>query len=108
MYSHSACTEHLRRFQFIQLSAFCTLTLAVDLDPMIAAESSYTRFVPRVVPACTLASSIQDACDSIIRHVSGEFSDDVGCWCIEDPSMFSATGFVHAKLGVIPSLPMNL
>src|SRR5215831_20496459 len=108
MYSHSACTKHLRRFQLIQLSTLCTLTLAVDLDPMIAAESSYTRFVPCVVPARTLTRAIQDARDSIIRHLSGEFCNNVGCWCIEDPAMFSAARFAHTKLGVISSLPMNL
>src|SRR5215469_5040834 len=105
MHSHSASTKQLGRFQLIQLS---TLTLAVDLDPMIAAKSSYTRFVPRVVPARTLTRSIQDARDSIIRHLSGEFSDYVGRWCIEDPAMFSAACFAHVKLSVIPSLPMNL
>src|SRR5262249_29891928 len=101
MHSHSACTKHLRRFQLIQLSTLGTLTLAVDLDPMIAAKGSYTHFVPRVVPARTLTRSIQDARDSIIRHLSGEFSDNAGCWCIEDPAMFSAARFAHIKLGVI-------
>src|SRR5215469_7758956 len=108
MHSHSACTKHLRRFQLIQLRTFCTLTVAVDLDPMIAAKSPYTRFVPRVVPARTLTRSVQDARDSIVRDLSGEFSDDVGCWYIEDPAMFSAARFAHVKLGVISSLPMNL
>jgi hypothetical protein len=73
MYSHSACTKHLRRFQLIQLS---TLTLAVYLDPMIAAKSPYTRFVPCVVPARTLTRAIQDARDSIIRQLSGEFCNN--------------------------------
>src|SRR5215471_6070148 len=108
MHSHSACTKDLRRLQLIQLCTFCTLTVAVDLDPMIAAKSSYARFVPRVVPARTLTRSIQDARDSIIRHLSGEFSDHIGCWCIEDPTMFSAARFAHVKLGVISPLPMNL
>jgi hypothetical protein len=53
IYGHSACTKHLRRFQLIQLSTIGTLTLAVDLDSMIAAKSSYTCFVPGVVPART-------------------------------------------------------
>jgi hypothetical protein len=71
MHSHSACTKHLRRFQLIQLSTLCTLTLAVDLDPVIAAKSSYTHFVPGVVAARTLTRAIEDARDSTIRHLSG-------------------------------------
>ena len=93
MYGHSTRTKYLRRFQLIQLSTLCPLTLAVDLDRVVAAKSSYTRFVPRVVPARTLTRSIQDARDSIVRHLSGEFSDNVGCWRIEDPAMFSAARF---------------
>jgi hypothetical protein len=37
----------------------CTLTLAVDLDPMIAAKNLVdARFVPCVVPACTLSGGV--------------------------------------------------
>ena len=39
MYSHWASTKHLRRFQLIQLSTFCTLTVAVNLNPVIATKS---------------------------------------------------------------------
>jgi hypothetical protein len=108
MYSHSARTEHLRSLQLIQLSTLCALTLTVDLDPVSAAKGTNTRFVPRVVSARTLARSIQDARDSMVRHLLGEFSDNVGCRCIEDPAMFSAAWLAHVDLRVISSLPMNL
>ena len=108
MHSHSACTKHLRRLQLIHLSTLCAFTLVVDLDLVIAAKGTYTHFVPRVVSASPLARSIQDARDSMVRHLSSEFSDNVGCWRIEDPAMFSAARFAYANLGVISSLPVNL
>src|SRR5262249_21702363 len=60
------------------------------------------------VSARTLARSIQDVRDSRVRHLPREFSDNVGCRCIEDPAMFSVARLAHVDLRVISSLPMNL
>jgi hypothetical protein len=53
---------------------------------MITAKRAYTDFGPGVVAAGSLARSIQDASDPLIRHLSGEFPDDIGGRLIQGPA----------------------
>jgi hypothetical protein len=91
----------------IQLSTFCALSFAVGRNLMIIAKRTYTDFGPCVVAARSLARSIQDASDPLIRHLSGELPDDIRGRLIQGPASFTVTCFAHFELGVIASLPMN-
>jgi hypothetical protein len=60
-----------------------------------------------LLAARSLARSIQDASDPLIRHLSGESPDDIRGRLIQGPASFTVTCFAHFELGVIASLPMN-
>jgi hypothetical protein len=75
---------------------------------MIIAKRTYTDFGPYVVAARSLARSIQDARDPLIRHLSREFPDDIRGRLIQGPASFTLTCFPHFELGVIAFLPMPL
>jgi hypothetical protein len=67
----------------------------------------YETHVYGLRAARSLARSIQDASDPLIRHLSGEFPDDIRGRLIQGPASFTVTCFAHFELGVIASLPMN-
>src|SRR5262245_22085218 len=91
----------------MQLTALCTLTLAIDRDAVIVAERAHTGLCPGIISSRAFARSVEKGGDAHIGHQSREFTDDVSRRCIQGPAMLTVPRFWNLEFAVVFALPME-
>src|ERR1700760_446511 len=104
---HLADAQLLDDFVQNQLTAFCTLTLAIARNMVLVAECTDPRLGPGMSFRRPSSGAVEKRSDGAVRQNSREFRDDPLSLHVGLPAVFATLLFPCLEHGVIAPLPVQ-